>query len=130
MKHQKSTLRSLFDAARRVFFPTPEEKAEQVRKARIQSHWSNLRDALNGIKTLEDGEIDEMNPALFLSGYGVVHAPLERAALDTEEQSMRIDDYTKKLLAEGVSEEEIDAFVEDHHDRIANPKKGLEHHMP
>ncbi len=126
---RKNTLRSLFDAVRRVFFPTPEEKAEQARAARIQADWNSLRDAVYGVKLVQDDEPDLMASAMVLSGYGVVHAPYQRELIDEKEQEMRIAFFTNKLVEEGASEADITAFIEDVRDRIANPKKGLEFHM-
>ncbi|MFP4313263.1 MAG: hypothetical protein ACLFR0_02945 [Alphaproteobacteria bacterium] len=120
-------LKSAFDACRKLVFPTPEERAESLKRERIKDLSLDLARAVRGVRAGEYTE--EQQQAMLYSvgpfGGGVVHLPRPLISLSEEQKQWHIRDKSEKLAALGVSQEEISDIIYRSEEAMRNPKPDL-----
>ena len=120
----KLSLRPLFEAVRRVVNPTPEERAESQRKEDIRKASANLDLAARGFK-LEPLTADEIAQETIAFGglHGMISPRHSKAVpVNDEDKAIQVQKASAKLLALGVTQENIDGIIADAEDAMKNPR--------
>lgn len=128
MNTPKFNLTDVFDACRKVFFPTPEEKAQMAKDREIKDLSLDLARAVRGVRVGEYTEEQQIAMCYSVSPLGgVPHLPRPLITLTEDQKEWRIKNISKKLADLGVDEQNIQAIITEGEEAMKNPRKGLEH---
>lgn len=128
MNTPKFSLKNAFDACRKVFFPTPEEKVQMAKDAEIRDLSLDLARAVRGVRVGEYTEEQQIAMCYSVSPLGgVPHLPRPLITLTPDQKEWRINHISEKLAELGVPEQSIRAIITEGEEAMKNPRKGLEH---
>lgn len=117
------SLTSVFEACRKIFNPTPEERAEANRQHKIKGLVSDMNLAMRGLEVAQPTKEDFYAwGARTASAMTVVHLPYRYESLEGEAKEAKIQELTDKMVALGVEPASIEDLKARIKDDIENPR--------
>lgn len=117
------SLTSVFEACRKVFNPTPEERAERERNYQIKKLAGDLNLAVHGVECVPPTKEDFMNYGMrTASAFTVLHLPYNYEPLEGEKREQRIQQISDKMRNLGVSDAQIQGIIDYAEEAKRNPR--------